>query len=413
MESNDGVAVQQEGAGALTTTESAGVTTKNVGLRGVTIADTKISHVEGEQGRLIYRGYDIDVLAEGSSYEEVAYLLLHGELPTAQDLATFSRRLGVARQLSPLHVKLLRTYEPNIVPTDLLQSLLAALSETDPRPRQDSREAYRERALDLTGKLPSLVAAWHRIREGKEPVLADPDQGHAADFLRMLQDRVPSAEMARLLDVALVLHADHSLNASTFVARAVTSTRAHIYAAISAAMGALSGELHGGANARVMATLAEIGELDRVEDYVERRLAAGDLIMGMGHAVYRTDDPRAVILERLSRRLAEHTGQAKWYEMTRRMQEVTQRIFRERKGKDIYPNVDLYSASLYHVLGIPWDLFTPVFAIARVAGWGAHVIEERFAEAQEKPELYRPLADYTGNYCGPESCAYVPLDERR
>jgi citrate synthase len=393
------------------TTEQTG--TKNVGLRGVTIADTRVSHVEGEQGRLIYRGFDIEVLAENSTYEEVAYLLLFGELPSGSQLATFSRRLGVARSLSPLHIRLLRSYKPDLRPTDLLQSLLAALSETDPRPGQESKEAYRERAIDLVGKVGSLVAAWHRLREGREPVPSNADLSHAADFLRMLHDKPAGPEQAGFLDVALTLHADHSLNASTFVARAVTSTRAHMYAAASAAMGALSGELHGGANMQVMQMLMQIGDPARVESYVQERLAAGDRVMGMGHAVYRTYDPRALILERLSRQLAEHTGQVKWYEMTRKVQEVTQRIFHEQKGVDIYPNVDLYSAGLYHVLGIPWDLFTPVFALARTAGWGAHIIEERFAEAQEKPQLYRPLADYVGNYCGPESCVYSPLEERR
>jgi citrate synthase len=228
----------------------------------------------------------------------------------------------------------------------------------------------------------------------------------------MLHGRPASSSTVHYLDVALILHADHSLNASTFVARAVTSTRAHLYAAVSAAMGALSGELHGGANMRVMQMLTEIGELGRVESYIDRLLAGGERVMGMGHAVYRTDDPRALILERLSRELAAHSGQPQWYDMSRRVQEVTQERFREQKGSDIYPNVDLYSASLYHVMGIPWDLFTPVFAVARAAGWGAHVIEERFAEAQEKPQLYRPLADYVGHYCGPESCEYRPMDDR-
>jgi citrate synthase len=371
-----------------------------------------VSHVVGEQGRLIYRGYDIDVLAQSSSYEEVAYLLLFGELPSTQQLAAFSHRLGVSRGLSPVHLRLLNSYEPNLRPTDLLQSLLAALSETDPRPGGEAKDDYRERAIDLVGKMASLVAAWHRRREARELVEADPASGHAADFLRMLHGKPASPETARYLDVALILHADHSMNASTFTARAVTSTRAHIYAAASAAMGALSGELHGGANMQVMQMLMEIGDPDSVDTYIEAKLAAGERIMGMGHAVYRTDDPRALILRGLSRRLAEHSGQGKWYEMTARVQEVTQRLFRERRGTEIYPNVDLYSASLYHVMGIPWDLFTPVFAIARSAGWGAHIIEERFAEAQDKPQLYRPLADYVGNYCGPESCVYVPLDSR-
>jgi citrate synthase len=392
------------------TTSSA--VTKNVGLRGVSVADTMVSHVYGDQGRLIYRGYDIDILAERSTYEEVAYLLIYGELPVAEALDGFSRELGRRRALPAPVVGFLRAQHHSLAPIDLLQSAIPPLALSDPAPGDVGIEAERLRAVDLVAKMASLTAAWDRIRRGVDPVPADPSLGHAADFLRMLHDAVPQPELSRELDTALILHADHSLNASTFVARAVTSTRAHIYAAVSAALGALSGELHGGANARVMEMLEQIGDVDGVEPYVRAILDASGRIMGMGHAVYRTDDPRAVILRDMSRRAGERSGEPLWYEMTARVEEATRREFRARKGSDIYPNVDMYSASLYHVLGIPRDLFTPIFALSRVAGWGAHVVEERFAMAAEKPALYRPLADYVGSYCGPESCTYVPTEER-
>lgn len=395
------------GSGANKTTE-----TKNVGLRGVTVADTRVSHVDGEAGRLIYRGYDIETLAERSTYEEVAHLLIEGTLPTAAKLERFTRRLSERRTLPVDLATLLRALPRTMAPIDVLQAVTPALTGHDPRLGDTSKEAERERAVDLTAKLPVLVAAWHRIRLGLDPVSPDHSLGHAADFLSMLHDATPDPRLARELDVALILHADHSLNASTFTARAVASTRARIYAAVSAAVGALSGELHGGANARVMEMLEEIGDPAHVDAYVRARLDTGGRIMGMGHAVYRTDDPRAVILRGMARRAGNIVGDPHWFALTEQVEETTQAAFSERKGGRIYPNVDLYSASLYQVMGIPRDLFTPVFAIARVAGWSAHVIEERFAEAQEKPELYRPLSAYVGRYCGPESCSYVPAEDR-
>jgi len=386
--------------------------TKNIGLRGVTVTDTRVSHVDGQRGRLIYRGYDIDVLAGRSTYEEVAYLLLYDELPLPGDLASFARAVGERRVLAPWHVGLLQAFPPETAPVAVLQCVIPLLAADEGAPCDESKEAMHVRAIDLIGKMASLTAAWSRVRQGLDPVPATPASGHAADLLRMLLGRDPDAATARDLDVALILHADHSLNASTFVARAVASTRATLYAAVSAALGALSGELHGGANTRVMQMLETIGDPSRVEAYVAARFDEREPVMGMGHAVYRTDDPRALLLRQMARRAGERVGDPRWYELTRQVQEVTQRVFRERKGGEIYPNVDLYSASLYHALGIPDDLFTPVFAVSRVAGWSAHVIEERFAEAQEKPALYRPQSDYVGQYCGPESCAYLPLDER-
>ena len=269
------------------------------------------------------------------------------------------------------------------------------------------------KAIRLIAKFPTIVAAWDRIRKGLAPLKPEPSLSHAANFLYLLKGETPDPETARDFDVCLILHADHTFNPSTFAAREVASTRAHIYASVTAALGALSGELHGGANARVMETLLEIGDEEKVHPWVIRRLDDGKRVMGMGHAVYKTDDPRAIVLRPMSERLGKRFGESKWYEMTHRVEMVTKDEFKKRKGKGIYPNVDLYSASVYHMMGIDQDLFTPVFAIARISGWAAHIIEEKYAEAQPKPMLYRPKADYVGKYCGPESCEYVPIGDRR
>jgi citrate synthase len=228
----------------------------------------------------------------------------------------------------------------------------------------------------------------------------------------MLTGSLPDPETARDFDICLILHAEHSFNASTFAGREVASTHAHIYASIEAAIAALSGELHGGANSEVMKMLLEIGEVGRVKPWVSEKLQKGGKIMGMGHAVYHTEDPRATILRRISERMADRTGDRRWYELTKAIEAATREEFKRLKGKEIYPNVDFYSASVYHVMGIPRDLFTPVFAISRISGWSAHIIEEKFAEAQPKPELYRPDSDYIGNYCGLQGCEYIPVEER-
>lgn len=222
----------------------------------------------------------------------------------------------------------------------------------------------------------------------------------------------PDPEIERIFDVCLILHADHTFNASTFTARQVASTRAHMYSAASAAIGALSGELHGGANTEVMKMLLEIGEIDKVEPWIKEKISHGERIMGMGHAVYKTYDPRAQVLKELSRKLAEKTKEP-WFDMTEKVETTTISEMKKQKGRDIYPNVDLYSASIYYMLKIPVDLNTPIFAISRVVGWAAHIIEEKFAEAAPKPALYRPKAVYVGKYCGPQGCEYKTLDLRK
>ena len=257
-----------------------------------------------------------------------------------------------------------------------------------------------------------MVAAWHRIRSGLAPLAPSPELAHAANFIYLLTGKAPEAEGVRAIDTALVLHAEHSFNASTFAAREVASTQAHMYAAVAAAVGSLSGALHGGANAKVMQMLLSIGSPDKAVEFVNAELGAGRKIFGLGHAVYDVDDPRAHILAPMSKAVGERLGEPKWYEMSRRIEAAAKELFRKRKGADIPVNVDFYSASLYYYLGIPVDLFTPVFAVARVAGWAAHVIEEQFAGAAPKPVLYRPESEYVGDYCGPDVCEFVPLNER-
>jgi len=295
-------------------------------------------------------------------------------------------------------------------PMDVLQASVSMLADFE-NINDDSREANIRRAISLIAKFPTLVVAWERVRKGLPIIEPSIELGHAANFLYMLNGEKPDKEFVRDFDACLILHAEHSFNASTFAAREVASTRAHMYASIAAAVGALSGELHGGANVKVMEALQEIASVDNVERWVKAKFDSGERIMGMGHAVYKTDDPRAKILREMSKRLAAKTN-TKWYDITKKLEDLVKKEVRKRKGTEIFANVDLYSASVYYAMGIPLDLNTPIFAIARVAGWTAHVIEEKFAEAQPKPMLYRPKATYVGRYCGPLGCEYVPIQKR-
>jgi len=384
----------------------------NTGLRGITIASTRISDVRGEEGKLIYRGFLVQDLAESATFEEVSYLLLFEKLPSDDELNAFNEQLVAARDIPPELIAALKTRPADSLPMDILQAATAMLANHDPDIRVSSRETSVKMAIRLIAKLATVLAAWDRVRNGKEPVAPDPGLSHAANFLYMMTGETPNDEQARFMDVCLVLHAEHSFNASTFAAREVASTRAHMYAAITAAIGSLSGELHGGANVRVMEMLLGIGTPDAVDDYVNKILDEGQKIMGLGHAVYKTDDPRAHILAPMSKKMGERTGQPQWYEMSKRLEKAGKAAFKERKGTDIYVNVDFYSASLYYVMGIPVDFFSPVFAISRVSGWTAHVLEEQFADAAPKPMLYRPESEYVGDYCGPDECTFVPLDNR-
>ncbi len=385
--------------------------TKNIGLRGIEVADTKISNIDGEKGKLIYRGFDILDLTKNSTFEETAYLLLYDNLPTKPQLDEFSTKLNEARYIPKQMQKNMANWRKDADPMDMLQAFIAALAGYYDE-EFSNKEASIDRAINLIAKVPTIVASWQRIRSGLEIVDPDPTLSHAANFLYMMSGERPDPEVEKIFDVCLILHADHTFNASTFTARQVASTRAHMYSATSAAIGALSGELHGGANTEVMKMLLEINEVSKVEAWIKEKMSIGDRIMGMGHAVYRTYDPRAQVLKELSRKLAEKTKEP-WFAITEKVENVTITEMKSQKDRDIYPNVDLYSASLYYMLKIPVDLNTPIFAISRVVGWASHIIEEKFAEAAPKPALYRPKATYVGKYCGPEGCEYKTLDLRK
>jgi len=385
---------------------------KDTGLRGVLVADTAISLIDGIKGELSYRGFDIHDLAAHSTDEEVSYLLLNGSLPTSEQIQEFSKILSEKRTLPPKIIEALRKVPSTTAPMDVLQGTVPLLADSDPDKDNDSKEANMKRAARLIALLPTVVAFWDRIRKDLEPIEPDASLSRAANFLYMLTGKVPDDDTAKDFDTCLVLHAEHSFNASTFAARVVTSTRAHMYAAVSAAVGSLSGELHGGANMQVMRNLVEIGDPDKVAMWVKAKFDSHQRVMGMGHAVYKALDPRADLLRHISENLARRTGEPKWYLMTREIESVTQQEYRQRRGGEIYANVDLYSASVYHMMGIPDDLFTPVFAVARIPGWAAHIIEEKFPSPPIKPELYRPSAQYQGNYCGLIGCKYVPIKQR-
>jgi len=384
----------------------------NTGLRGFKVATTRVGDVDGAAGRLIYRGYLVPDLAGKASFEEVVYLLLYERLPQKAELENFKKLLVSERSIPAGLITALETIPKGAIPMDVLQAATALLAHYDPDIKEYSSEATLRMGIRLIAKYPTIVAAWDRIRNNKKPLDPDPDLSHAANFLYMLNGTTPDDELAGFFDTCLLLHAEHSFNASTFSARQVASTRAHIYSAVAAGVGSLSGELHGGANARVMEMLLKIGSVDNVESYVNNLLDSGGIIMGLGHAVYQTDDPRAHILAPMSKKMGKRVGEPKWYEMSKILEKKGKEAFKERKKRDIFVNVDFYSASLYYYMGIPIDLFTPIFAIARVSGWTAHVVEEQFGGAASKPVLYRPDSEYIGEYCGPDECAFVPMDAR-
>ena len=384
----------------------------NTGLRGVTIASTKISDVNGAEGKLVYRGYQVKDLAGKISFEEVVSLLLFERLPSKNQLADIRRQIAGQRAIPDEILMVMKAMPKQALPMDVLQAAVPMLANHDPDVAGYDIDGAARMAIRLIAKFPTIVAAWDRIRNGKEPIAPDPELSQAANFLYMLNGEVPDDELAGFFDTCLVLHAEHSFNASTFAAREVASTKAHMYAAVAAGVGSLSGPLHGGANTRVMRMLLEIGEVDKVDDYVAKVLDSGGVIMGLGHAVYQVDDPRAHILAPMSKTLGERAGDTRWYDLSKALEIKGKAAFKKRKGKDIFVNVDFYSATLYYYMGIAIDLFTPLFAISRIAGWTAHIMEEQFGGAAAKPTLYRPESDYIGDYCGPEECTFVPLEDR-
>ena len=384
---------------------------RNIGLRNIEVADTKICSIDGNNGKLIYRGYDILDLVNHSTFEETSYLLLLGELPRNGQLSDFSQRLREARCLPQELLASMNNRLRTARPMDVLQSCVCELADYDPDLDDDTKEANVNRAINLISKIPTIVAAWERIRNNEEIVTPASEENHASNFLYMLSGTKPHPKEAKIFDICLILHAEHSFNASTFAAREIASTRAHMYSCIGGAIGALSGELHGGANVQVMKMLLEINDPSNVEWWVKNRLGTGGRIMGMGHAVYKTTDPRSEVLSRLSK-IQSTRKKTPWYEITEKVERITQQYMMDVRKQAIYPNVDLYSAALYHDMNIPTDLNTPIFAISRIAGWSSHVIEEKFAEAAPKPALYRPKALYVGRYCGPMGCEYTPLADR-
>lgn len=378
-------------------TKTAGGTASAAGLRGVVAATTTIGDVNGELGELIYEGINIHDLAQNSTFEEVVFLLWHGRLPKRAELEELRRALGECYELPEAILDLMRRWPADAEPMDTLRTAVSALDFYDSSARDQTREGSLRTATRLTAQVPAIVAAIGRLREGKEPVKPRPDLNIATNFLYMLRGRLPSEEDARIFDVCLILHADHELNASTFTARVVAATLADIYGAVTAAIAALSGPLHGGANTNVMKTLLKIGEVEKAESYIKDALANKAKIMGFGHAVYRTEDPRATHLRRFSKEVGERAGNTKWYEMSRKVEEV---VMRE---KGLYPNVDFYSASTYYMMGIPLELYTPIFAVSRISGWTGHILEQ-----YANNRIIRPRAEYTG----PRNVPYIPIDER-
>ena len=371
--------------------------TSAAGLRGVAVATSSMSDVIGDKGQLIYQGYDIHDLAAHSSFEEVIFLLWNKVLPKQSELDELKRSLSASYEIPAEIIELMKRIPRDADPIDVLRTTVSALEFYDPTSRELSRAASVKTAVKLTAQFPNLVATAERIRKGLDPVKPNPESNIATNFLYMLNGTVPSEEDARMFDIALILHADHEFNASTFAARVVAGTLADMYGAVTAAIAALSGPLHGGANTAVMKTLLEIGEVANVEGFIKKALADKRKIMGFGHAVYRTEDPRATHLRRFSQQMGERSGDMKWYEMSRKVEEVMMR------EKGLYPNVDFYSASTYYMMGIPLDLYTPIFAVSRIAGWTGHVLEQ-YADNK----LIRPRAEYTGA----RDARYIPMAER-
>jgi 2-methylcitrate synthase len=368
------------------------------GLEDVVAAPSSICFIDGEKGVLSYQGIDIHELADNSSFEEVCYLLWFGRLPKQQELEDLIETLKVNRTV-PLDVfEMMKKYPRDSNPMDVLRTVVSALSLYDPDASSNSREANLRKSYRLTGQLAGIVAAVERIRHGKEPLAPNPSLKHAANFLYMLTGKKPDATAEKAFDVALILHADHEFNASTFAARVTAGTLSDIHSATTSAIGALKGPLHGGANQEVMRMLLQIGEVQSTAAYLKEALSQKRKISGFGHRVYRTEDPRATHLRQMSQNLCESSGNRKWFEISRIIEETMKR------EKNLNANVDFYSATVYYTLGIPVDLFTPIFAVSRIAGWTAHILEQL-----ENNRLIRPRAEYTGP---PYPVPYVAIGAR-
>ena len=372
------------------------------GLEGVVAGESRICRIDGQNGKLYYLGYPIEELAASSDFEETTYLLLYGELPDNRQMASFSERMRSSRDLSEPVLAMIRAFPRVAHPMELLQSVISYLSGYIEHRIHHSPTCNCRDTLHQAAQVTSVIAAWQRFREGREYVPPRRDLGHGANLLYMLRGREPEEYEGRIMDTALVLHAEHGFNASTFTARVVASTMSTCYCSISAAMGALYGSLHGGANERVMKAVEEIGSAGNVKRFLDNELDRAHKIMGMGHRIYKAKDPRAVVMEKFLEELSRRKGDSRYLGILKELE----RDFRERmeeKGKPLYPNVDFFSGAVYSLLGIPTILFTPIFAAARVAGWLAHILEQRVDN-----RLYRPASLYTGA----TERHYVPMGQR-
>ncbi|MCI0421247.1 MAG: citrate synthase [Acidobacteria bacterium] len=368
------------------------------GLQDVVAATSSICFIDGDKGVLSYRGIDIHELAEQSSFEEVCYLLWFGKLPRQRELGQLTQNLAQNRAVPQEVFGLMRTFPRDANPMDVLRTAVSALAFYDPDGQSAGSDANLRKTYRLTGQIAGIVAATERIRHGQDPVEPDPTLKHAANFVYMLTGKKPTPTAEKAFDVALILHADHELNASTFAGRVTAATLSDVHSAVTAAIGALKGPLHGGANIDVMRMLLEIGEVSKVESWVKQALASKKKISGFGHRVYHTEDPRATHLRKMSRDLCESSGNSKWFEMSRLIEEMMKR------EKNINANVDFYSATVYYTLGIAVDLFTPIFAVSRISGWTAHILEQL-----GNNRLIRPRAEYLGpQYPAP----YIPMAQR-
>lgn len=368
------------------------------GLKGVVAAETDISYVDGENGELYYKGYNIHDIAENTKYyAEIVYLLLYSELPTESELKYFRRKLVSEMRVPIQIIKMMEIMPPSTPPMDMLRTTVSALSSFDPDLDDNSIESSEHKAIRLIAQIPTIVASYYRIRHNKNILSPDPSLSLSANILYMFHGKAPSDKHVRAMDLLLLLHADHGLNASTFAGRVTASTWADIHAAVTSAIGTLKGPLHGGANERVMNMLNEITDVDEVEAYIASMLAKGEKVMGFGHRVYKKEDPRAKHLRKMSEELTVESGQKNLFEISHRIENIVL----EKKG--IYPNVDFYSATVQHALGIPKEFYTTMFAVSRISGWVAHILEQ-----YRDNRLIRPTSTYIGQY----NKKFIPIEER-
>jgi citrate synthase len=377
--------------------ETAAAASASAGLRGVVAAQSSIGDVNGEEGKLIYQGYDIHDLATNSNFEEVVFLLWNSRMPNQAELDELNAKFRANYAIPHELVAAMKTFPKDADPMDVLRTAVSMLDFYDDGSHDTTREGAMTACIKLTAQMPTIVAAWEKIRTGKDIIEPKTDVNIAANFLYMMSGEMPSAEDTRMMDICLILHADHELNASTFTTRVIAGTLADVYGAVTGGIAALSGPLHGGANTNVMKMLLKIGSLENVEPWLDKALETKQKIMGIGHAVYKVEDPRATWLRKFSKELGEKSGETKWFEMSEKLE----KLMFEKKG--MYANVDFYSASTYYMMNIPLDQYTPIFAISRISGWTGHILEQ-----YSNNKLIRPRAEYIGA----RDLKYTPIAER-